>query len=83
VRIDDVRPLRGERSLRECQIAELPAGTRVEDGAFDHVAARLELALDLCDERAEVGRVGPWVHLRDEQDAHGASVRGPRATSGS
>jgi MFS family permease len=38
------------------------------------VAARDELALDLRDERAEIGRVGAGVHLRDEEDAHGGSV---------
>ena len=71
VRIDDVGPVRGERPPGKRQVAELPAGPRIEDGAFDHVAPRRELTLDLRDERPEVGRVGPGVHLRDEQDPHG------------
>ena len=81
VRVDHVGPARGVRPARESQVAELPARTRVEDGQLDLVAARLELVLDLRDERPEVRRVGPGVHLGDEQDAHGASVRGPRAMS--
>ena len=83
VRVDHVGPARCVRPARERQIAELAARTRVEDGQLDLVAARLELVLDLCDERPEVRRVGPGVHLGDEQDAHGASVRGPRGTSSS
>ena len=81
VRVHDVRPRRGEGPPRQRQVAELPARARVEDGQLDLVASRDELPLDLRDERPEVGRSGAWVHLRDEQDAHGASVRGPRATS--
>ena len=78
VRVDDVGRARRARLAGEGQIAELPARACVENGQLDLVAPRHELALDLRDERPEVGRVGPGVHLGDEQDAHGASVRGPR-----
>src|SRR5205807_1912509 len=56
------------------QVAELPARPRVEDGRLDLVATRGELPFDLRDERAQVGRVGPRIHLRDEQDPHPRSV---------
>ena len=75
VRVDDVGLRRAAtRPPRERQVAELPAGARVEHGELDLVAARDERALDLRDERPEVGRVRPGIHLRDEEDPHGASV---------
>ena len=37
--------------------------------------ARDERPLDLRDERPEVGRVRPGIHLRDEEDPHASSVR--------
>ena len=75
VRVDDVRLLGCGRSPRERQIAQLPTGPRVEDGETDLVAARDERSLDLRDERPEVGRVWPGVHLGDDEDPHGASLR--------
>jgi hypothetical protein len=83
MRVDDVRPLRARRSRRaasELEIAELPSGAAVEHGEVDLVPPLHELPLDLGDEGAEVGRVAPGVHLGDQQDPHGASVRGPRRT---
>ena len=66
---------------RELEVAELPAGAPVEYGAVDLVPSRSERALELYDERAEVGVVGPRVHLRDQQDPHGlpSLTKRPRA----
>ncbi len=77
VRVDDVGLARGERPPRERQVAELPAGARVEDGELDLVPARDERPLDLRDERPEVGRVGPGIHLRDDQNPHRSRVFWP------
>jgi hypothetical protein len=83
VRVDDVGPPGRERPSRERQITKLPSGPRVEHGELDLMAAGDQLPLDLGDERPEIGRLGARVHLGYEEDAHGASVRGPRAPSSS
>src|SRR5207247_1218190 len=69
----DVRPeaARGAAGVAcEIEVAALPAGAPVEDGSLDVVAALRERALDLGDERPEIGIVRPGIHLRDEQDPH-------------
>ena len=75
VRVDDIGLRRAHRLAYERQVAGLASGTGVEHRALHVVAARDELALDLRDERPEIGRVGAGIHLRDEKDAHGGSVR--------
>ena len=75
--VDDVGakpPCAADRPPRKRQIAQLPAGARVEHRALDLVAALGERALDLRDERPEVGVGRAGVHLGDEEDPHGASV---------
>ena len=49
----------------------------IDDGPLELVALRDELALELGDEHAEVGRIATGVHLRDEEDAHQADCRRP------
>ena len=73
VRVDDVGPdtaCRAERAGREGRVAALPAGAAVEHGPLELVPALAQGALELRHEHAEIGVVGPRVHLRDEQDAH-------------
>ena len=65
---------RTQRPLRECQVPQLPARARVEHCAVDVVPAREQLPFELRDEGAEIGSVRAGIHLRDEQDPHGASV---------
>ena len=70
VGVDDVRPRRLPRGPGQLEVAELPAGTPVEHGPVDVVSPPLERVRHLRHEDAEVGIVGPRVHLRDEEDAH-------------
>src|SRR5207302_6603196 len=75
VRVDDVRSEAARSAAGgagELEVAALAAGASVENGELELVAARLERAFGLGDERAEVGIVGPGIHLRDEQDPHAA-----------
>ena len=72
VRVDDVGPERVRRPEhvdREPRVA-VAAAAAVDDGPRELVAASLERVLQRRDERAEVRRVRPGVHLRDEQDPH-------------
>ena len=63
---------RAQRAPTELEVAELAAGARVEHGAVDVVAPRRRSACSTCATNApRSGRVGPRVHLRDEQDPHG------------
>ena len=73
VRVHDVRVEAARRAkgvAGEIEVAALPACAPVENGPLDVVPPPGERALDLCDERPEVGIVGPGIHLRDEQDPH-------------
>jgi hypothetical protein len=72
--VDDVGLRRRARALEQVEVAALPAGTAVEHRELDLVAARAERELDLAHERAEIGRAGAGVHLRDEQDPHGRTL---------
>jgi hypothetical protein len=65
-------PRRGARATGEGQVAALAARPRVEDGTLELVSTRRERALELGDEDAENGVVRARVHLRDEEDPHGA-----------
>ena len=55
------------------EVAAFAAGAPVEHGALDLVPAGRDGSLELGDEDAEIGVVRPGVHLRHEQDPHGAS----------
>ena len=72
VRVHDV----GSKAVRRASDVErqprVPAAAAAagDDGPRQLVAPSLELALECRDERAEVRRVRPGVHLRDEQDPH-------------
>ena len=55
----------------ERDVAGAPPCPGVHHRSLDHVAARDELALEVCDEDSEVRIVRPRVHLGDEQDAQG------------
>ena len=82
VRVDDVGvepPRRLHDVDREPRVAAASAAP-VDDGARELVPARLELALERGDERAEIRRVRARVHLRDEQDPHGLSTCSVRRT---
>ncbi len=74
VRVDDVRPRRRERSPQEPQVPALAAAPRVDDDALELVPERGELALEVADEDAEIGRRRRGIHLRHEQDPHPVSV---------
>jgi hypothetical protein len=50
------------------------ARTAVEDRQLDLVATVAERELELAHERAEIRILRPWIHLRDDQNAHAASV---------
>ena len=76
VGVDDVRSLRRRGAPGKRQVTELPPGAGVENGEIDLVTACDESPLDLRNERPEVGRVRPGVHLGDEEDPHSASLRG-------
>ena len=52
-----------------------PSAARVDDGALELVPPLAQRALEVGDEGAELGRSGPRVHLRDEQDPHGLARR--------
>ena len=72
VRVDDIRakPPRRTRGLRrETEVTTLAAGARIEHRTLDLMTTIGEGALDLGDERAEIGIARPRVHLRDEQDS--------------
>jgi hypothetical protein len=74
VRVNDIRAHasgRRNRAGAEARVLESRALSPVEDRSRDLVPLPLQLLLDLLDERAEVGVPGPWIHLGDEQDAHG------------
>src|SRR5581483_8281359 len=79
----DVRPSRAQGAPRERQVAKLSARARVEDREVDVVASRAQLALELGDEDAEVGSIRARIHLRDDEDPHGRSVRAARAHTAS
>jgi hypothetical protein len=75
VRVDDVgaEPTSGApRTADELHVAALAPGAPVEDGALELVAALGERPFHLRHERPEIGVVRAGIHLRDEQDAHGA-----------
>ena len=74
VRVHDVGPRGAQRAARELEVAELAAGARVEHRALDLVPALDERALDLRDERAEIGRV----RARDTSARRGGSARRQR-----
>jgi hypothetical protein len=66
-----MRPPRLSSCLaRKEEKAKLPARAPVEHRPLDLVPAGRELALELGYEDPEIWIFGPWVHLRDEQDAH-------------
>ena len=72
VRVHDigVKSPRDAGGLRcEPEVTTLAAGARVEHRALDLMPPVAERALDLSDERAQIGVVRPRVHLRDEQDS--------------
>jgi len=84
VRIDHVRlePLgRAAHLPREPQMPALASAPPRRDDTFDLVPPCGKSPLDPLDECAEVGIVGPGVHLRDEQDPHAerSLPRRPRA----
>ena len=76
VRVDDV----GAEGVRRPQHVDgeprvtVAASAAVDDGPRELVAARLERVLQRRDERAELRRVRPGVHLGDEQDPHAGSL---------
>ena len=72
VRVDDVGARCAARGARQLEVSALPARSAVDHRAVDLVASLRERALHLRDENAEVRVVGPWIHLRDEEDAHRA-----------
>ena len=76
VRVDDVgaegvrRPQHVDREPR----VPVTSTAAVDDGPRQLVTASLERVLQRCDERAEIRRVRPGVHLGDEQDPHAGSL---------
>ena len=73
VRPDDVGPRRRAHLAPQLEEAPLAAAAPVEHRELDLVPALAERQLQLRDEDAEVGVVGPRVHLRDEQDPQARS----------
>src|SRR5207247_688353 len=77
--VDDVRAegaVLREHLDRESRVTLLSASA-IDDRARDLVPARGQRALEVGDERPEVGRGGSRIHLRDEQDAHAETLPVP------